>query len=125
MTFRQPYLHGDSADGAKAIKAIDAPGAAVYRDSCPCSLLTTAIPSPNLTLMTVTSPCSSGRNPAVEDVAAPASQSGIQPVSIADVRFIPLADLPADPGACDNASRVLKPLEEPSRIQVAMFNSAI
>ncbi|HTZ29728.1 MAG TPA: hypothetical protein VMC83_37380 [Streptosporangiaceae bacterium] len=60
----------------------------------------------------------------MEDVT-PASQSGIQPVPIADVRFIPLADLPNNPGACGNASRVLKPLDEPSRIQVAMFNSAI
>jgi hypothetical protein len=61
----------------------------------------------------------------VEDVVAPASPSGIQPVPIADVRSIPLADLAADPGAHRNASRVMKPLDEPSRIQVAMFNSCI
>lgn len=61
----------------------------------------------------------------MEDVATPASQSGIQPVPIADVRSIPLADLPGDPGAHRNARRVMKPLDEPSRIQVAMFNSAI
>jgi len=61
----------------------------------------------------------------VEDVAAPTPPSGIQPVPIADVRAIPLAALQTDPGADRNLSRVMKPLNEPSRIQVAMFNSAI
>jgi hypothetical protein len=46
-------------------------------------------------------------------------------VPIADVRAIPLAALQTDPGADRNLSRVMKPLNEPSRIQVAMFNSAI
>jgi hypothetical protein len=61
----------------------------------------------------------------VKDVAAPAPPSGIRPVPIADVRSIPLAELSCDPGAHRNASRVMEPLGEPSRIQVAMFNSAI
>ena len=61
----------------------------------------------------------------MKDLAAPAPPSGIQPVPIADVRSVPLAELPDDPFAHSNAKRVMEPLDEPSRIQVAMFNSAI
>jgi hypothetical protein len=61
----------------------------------------------------------------VKDLAVLASLSEIQPVPIADLRFVPLAELPDDSHAHRNARRVMEPLDEPSRIQVATFNSAI
>lgn len=61
----------------------------------------------------------------MDNVAAPDPPSGFQPVPIADLRFVALGELPAEPGAHGNTSRVMNLLGEPSRIQVAMFNSAI
>jgi FXSXX-COOH protein len=57
---------------------------------------------------------------------APAVQLGeAQPVPIADLRDVPLDRLPADADCGHIVRRIMRGQENPSRVDVAMFNSAI
>lgn len=48
-----------------------------------------------------------------------------QPVPIADLRDVPLDQLPADPDCGRIVRMIMRGQENPSRAGVAMFNSAI
>lgn len=61
----------------------------------------------------------------MEKKASPVQVSEVRPTPIADVRDIPLDQLPGNADVRLMVNRVMGILEEPSRIQVAMFNSAI
>jgi FXSXX-COOH protein len=49
----------------------------------------------------------------------------VESVPIADVRDVPLSQLAGDADCTQMVRRVLRTQENPSRVEVAMFNSAI
>jgi FXSXX-COOH protein len=61
----------------------------------------------------------------VERVVSPVRPGGAGPVPIADVRDVPLGVLAQDADVRRIVGRVMESLEDPSRVRVAMFNSAI
>lgn len=61
----------------------------------------------------------------MESVVSPIRPGRTEPVPIADVRDVPLGDLAQDADIRHMVSRVMGNLEDPSRVRVAMFNSAI
>jgi hypothetical protein len=61
----------------------------------------------------------------VEKDPAPVHSSGPQPVAAADLRGVPLAQLPGDLDALEMVRSVIRILEDSRRIRVARFNSAI
>jgi len=63
--------------------------------------------------------------PVVENVTPPVPPSAVQPATIADVRDVPLEELPGDTDVRQMVSRVIGIMGDSSRIRVAMFNSAI
>jgi FXSXX-COOH protein len=62
---------------------------------------------------------------AVESVVSPIRPGGGEPVLIPDVRDVPLGDLALDADVRQIVRSVMGSLEDPSRVRVAMFNSAI
>jgi len=61
----------------------------------------------------------------VENAVPPIRPDGAEPAKIVDVRDVPLRDLAQDAAVRHMVSRVTGSIEDPSRIRVAMFNSAI
>ena len=61
----------------------------------------------------------------MESVISPIRPGGSEHAPIPDVRDVPLRDLALDAGVRCIVRRVMESLEDPSRVRVAMFNSAI
>ena len=61
----------------------------------------------------------------MEHLVSPVRPGGAEPVPIADVRDVPLGDLAQDADVRRMISRIIESQEDPSRVRVAMFQSAI
>ena len=68
---------------------------------------------------------SAGEEIAVAHVASAASSDQIIPERVLDTRAIPLEELATDSDVRQMVDRILGNMEEPSRLPVAAFNSAI
>jgi FXSXX-COOH protein len=88
-------------------------------------LLTIATLSPNLSMKAVDDRALPGKEPVVENVSAPVHSCGSPAVALADLREVPLAQLPGDVDVHRIVSLVIRILEDSSRTDVARFNSSI
>lgn len=88
-------------------------------------LLTIGTVSPNLAMKVVDDRALPGKEPVVESVLARNPSNGPQTVAPADLRHVPLEQLPGDEDVRQIVGSVIRTAEDQSRIQVARFNSAI
>lgn len=61
----------------------------------------------------------------MESIATSVPPDQMEPTPVIDVRDIPLERLLAEAGVSRNVTGVIRGMEGPSRVRVAMFNSAV